>query len=159
MSSFSILGKKRYLWWKLRKLIAKAYTLQTYQHSCILHDSHAFLSVIIQLGTSSQMSRKFLILSYILQLPTQFNVIKQMVTSVPVSRRCENVESIHHWHIGKAISCNLAPSKTQISSLEPNLYGPSGSTTFVLFSHKWITKCWQVRPCRKLNQVNHFHAN
>ena len=41
----------------------------------------------------------------------------------------------------------------------PTLMGLWGSTTFVLFSRKWITKCWQVWPCKKLNQVNFFHSN
>lgn len=41
----------------------------------------------------------------------------------------------------------------------PTLMGLWGSTTFVLFSRKWITKCWQVWPCKKLIQVNLFHSN
>ena len=68
--------------------VLKPYTLQTYQLSRI----HVFLSSITQLGISSQMSRKFTILPHIFQLLTHFNFIE---------------------HSGNAISCNLAPSKTQ----------------------------------------------
>ena len=46
-------------------------------------------------------------------------------THINTNFQIKNVESIHHWHPGKTISCNLAPSQTRISSLTPNLAGPS----------------------------------
>ena len=60
--------------------VVKIYTLQTYELSRIPRYYDALPSVIIQLGISCRMSLRFTVLTYILQLPTQFSFIKHIVT-------------------------------------------------------------------------------
>ena len=92
-----------------RDIFSANFVNQTYQISCILCDSNAFCSVFL--------THEFLPTFHAVSLfsPHIFPLLKQVWTQRDGKEFFwgKNVESIYYWHIGKAISSNLASSKIQ----------------------------------------------
>ena len=78
---------------------------------------HVFISTIRQLGISSQClsNSLFFLISFNSWFITHFStfISSNIWLHINANLWFKNVKSIHHWHSGNAISCNLAPPKTQ----------------------------------------------
>ena len=93
-----------------RDIFSANFVNQTYQISCILCYSNPFCSVISHSRVSSHISLRFPVFPFISFHCSSKSEGKGMGK---VFFWGKNVESIYYWHLGKAISSNLASSKIQ----------------------------------------------